>query len=509
MIIEKIATCLFANRLRSIKEFELFPDLVQSQQLQKNLNQAKKTEWGRLYDFASIKTYQQFSQTIPICDYNKLKPFIERMMQGENNILWPEKISWFAKSSGTSNDKSKFIPVSPCALKDCHYRGAKDTVATYLDNVIGSSLFSAGKSLVLGGCHKPSSLSQNIQFGDLSAILIENMNPIANKFRSPSKEIILMDEWEAKLNAICQKTIKESITNISGVPSWMLVLIKKILSTTNCNDLSEIWPKLEVFFHGGINFDPYRENYKKIISSPTMKYMETYNASEGFFALQNDLDEHSLLLLLDYGIFYEFIPLEDINKENPTTICLTDIELNKNYAILISTNSGLWRYLIGDTVMFTSSSPYKLIITGRTKHFINAFGEELMVHNTDKALAAACQATQAKICEYTLAPVYISAKEKGKHQWLIEFEEMPNSMDLFCELLDKNLKDANSDYEAKRYKNITLDKPEIILAQNGLFYRWLKIKGKLGGQHKVPRLSNSREYIEPLLLLNQQNEGSY
>jgi hypothetical protein len=501
MIFEKVASVLFGNRLKVLHQYEKYPELIQEDQLKTLVDNAKNTEWGRKYDYANIKSYSSFAENVPIQDYEDIKFYVERMMHGETNLIWPEKIHWFAQSSGTTNDKSKFIPVGKTSLQQCHYRGPTDIVATYLNNVTDSKLFS-GSALILGGSRKVAEYNKNVFVGDLSAVLISNMNPVANLFRTPSKKIILMDEWEEKLELICKTVKTKNVTNLSGVPSWFLVLINKLLADNQKTDLSEIWPDLEVFFHGGISFSPYREIYRQKISSSRMRYMETYNASEGFFAMQNDLSDPAMLLLLDYGVFYEFIPMEEIDSDNPRIFPLQDVEIGRNYAMIITTNNGLWRYKIGDTVEFTGKYPHKIIITGRTKHFINAFGEELMVANAEKALMIACNKTSAKVKEYTVAPVYMSDSNSGKHQWLIEFEEDPKSMTVFSTTLDDALKTVNSDYEAKRYKNMTLDFPEVIKARNGLFYDWLKMKGKLGGQNKVPRLSNSRDYMDSILPMN-------
>ncbi len=498
MILEKVASAIFSHRVKCITNFEKNPDAIQDEQFKNLIITAKNTEWGHKYDYASIRTYADYASRVPIQNYEDIKPWIQRMMQGENNILWPEKIKWFAKSSGTTGDKSKFIPVSKTSLNECHYKGAMDTVATYLSNTPNSRLFS-GKGLILGGSHKPVPFNQHAKAGDLSAVLIENINPMANFFRTPSKEIMLMNEWEEKLELICRNTIHDNITNISGVPSWFLVLIKKILKESGKLYLTDIWPNLEVFFHGGVSFIPYREQYESLIPSSRMHYMETYNASEGFFALQNDLSDPSMLLLLDYGIFYEFIPTDELDSEHPKACRLEDVEVNRNYALVMSSNNGFWRYIIGDTVRFTHIRPYKITITGRTRHYINAFGEEVIIDNVEKALSEACKATGAVICEYTVAPVYMSSQNKGRHQWLIEFEHAPSSIEIFTSVLDAALQAVNSDYEAKRYKNITLDMPEITVARHNQFYDWLKAQGKLGGQHKIPRLSNTREYIDPIL----------
>ena len=502
MILEKAAIRLFQFRLNSINHFKQHPEEIQNEQLMRLIKKARNTEWGLKYDYSSIKSYSDFVSRVPLQDYEDTKAYIHRMIEGESNLLWPEKVRWFAQSSGTTNDKSKYIPVSPASLKECHYRGGMDTLATYLNNTPNSKLLS-GKGLILGGSHKPVAYNQYIETGDLSAVLIENINPIANWFRTPGKEIILMDEWESKLEAICEHTHKKNITNMSGVPSWFLVLLKKMLERTRAKHLTEIWPNLEVFFHGGISFTPYAQQYKELIPSHKMNYMEVYNASEGFFSLQNDLSDPAMLLMLDYGVFFEFIPIDDIDSDNPVVVPIGDVEINRNYALVISSTNGLWRYKIGDTIKFTSKHPYKIVITGRTRHFINAFGEELMVGNTEKAIHKACEETGAKVREYTVAPVYMSTELKGRHQWLIEFEKMPNSIETFTLILDNTLKDLNSDYEAKRYKNITLEMPEITIAKKELFHNWLDKKGKLGGQHKVPRLSNSRDIIEDILLLNQ------
>jgi hypothetical protein len=502
MILEKATLYFFQSRLQCIKKFGQQPGEVQNQQLMHLIKTACQTEWGLKYDYASIRSYAGFAERVPVQDYDDAKVYIQRMMQGEGNVLWPEKISRFAQSSGTTGDKSKYIPVSPASLNECHYRGGLDTVVTYLDNTPGSNLFD-GKGLILGGSHKPAAHNRHVKTGDLSAILIENINPIANLVRTPSKKIILMDEWESKLDAICKKTHKENVTNLSGVPSWFLVLIKKMLEKTGKKSLLEVWPNLEVFFHGGVSFTPYKQQYSELIPASQMTYMETYNASEGFFALQNDFCDPALLLMLDYGLFYEFIPVEALDSDHPRAFSIEEVELNRNYAMLISGNNGLWRYKLGDTVQFTSKYPYKILVTGRTRNYINAFGEELMVGNADRAILKACETTGSKVSEYTAAPVYMSNEMKGRHQWLIEFEKAPADMELFTRTLDLALKELNSDYEAKRYKDMTLEMPEITLARNNLFHDWLKEIGKLGGQHKVPRLNNTRDIIDGILPFNQ------
>ncbi len=502
MNITRLISNVFNSRLKELELYTTRPDELQAKVLKSLINKAKNTEWGKLYDYKSINCYEDFKSRVPIQTYEEIKPYVERLRAGEQNLLWPSTIRWFAKSSGTTNDKSKFLPVSKESLKDIHYKGGQDVVALYLENNPSSKFFS-GKGLILGGSHRPNLNSNKSLVGDLSAILIENINPLVNFIRVPSKQTALMDEWEAKLERIANETINTNVTNLSGVPSWFLVLIKHILNKTGKHTLEEVWPNLEVFFHGGVAFTPYREQYNQVIKSDKMHYMETYNASEGYFGTQNDLLDPSMLLMIDYGVFYEFMPLEDLEKENPRVVCLEDVELNKNYALIISTSSGLWRYMIGDTVKFTNNRPYKFVITGRTKHFINAFGEELIVDNAEKGLAKACSETGAQVLEYTAAPVFMDNNAKCRHQWLIEFAKKPDSSVKFATILDDALKDLNSDYEAKRSKDIALQPLELIVARNGLFHDWMAMKGKLGGQNKVPRLSNSRSYIESMMELNK------
>ncbi len=498
----KIISKIFNSRLKEIDRYATHAAELQQAAWVRLIRTAKDTEWGKKFDYQSIRNYEDFSNRVPIQNYEEIKPYVERLWAGEQNLLWPSRIRWFAKSSGTTNDKSKFLPVSNDALKDIHYKGGTDAVAIYLRNNPDSRFFS-GKGLIMGGSLAPNLNSPHTQVGDLSAILIKNVSPLVNMIRVPSKEIALMSEWESKIEAIVNSTIKSDITSISGVPSWMLVLIKRILEKTGKSALEEVWPNLEVFFHGGVSFTPYREQFTQVIRRPDMRYVETYNASEGYFGTQDDPSDPSMLLMIDYGIFYEFIPLEDVDKEHPRIYPLKDIELHKNYAIVISTSCGLWRYVIGDTVRFTSRNPYKFVITGRTKHFINAFGEELIVDNAEKGLARACLETGAQVSEYSAAPVFMDQEAKCRHQWLIEFARMPDSIDKFAATLDSTLKEVNSDYEAKRWKDIALQPLEVIVARPNLFHDWLKQKGKLGGQHKIPRLSNTREYIEDMLILNR------
>lgn len=498
----KTLSFIFRYRLKKIDSFACHADRIQQQQLKSLLTEARNTEWGRKYDYKSITNYRIFRERVPIQGYDDIKPYIKRMINGERNLIWPSAVKWFAKSSGTTNDKSKYLPVTSEILQNCHYQGGKDVVALYLRQNPHSRFFSK-KGLILGGSHSPSTLNHQVNCGDLSAVLLQNISPLVNFIRVPEKKIILMSEWESKIKAIVDHTVKEDVCNLSGVPSWMLVLIKSILQKTGKEYLTDVWPNLEVFFHGGISFEPYRAQYKTLIPSDKMHYVETYNASEGFFALQDDLSVTAMLLMLDYGIFFEFIPVSERDKINPIVVPLEEVEVGKNYALVITTCGGLWRYQIGDTVRFTSVSPYKIVITGRTKHYINAFGEELMVDNADKAISRTCALTGAKVKEYTAAPLFLLNKAKGRHQWLIEFEKVPDSIDKFSALLDQSLKDLNSDYEAKRYKEISLQPLEVMVARPGIFYSWLKQKGKLGGQHKIPRLSNDRTYLEELLSLNR------
>lgn len=473
----------------------------QRRQLSGLIERARKTEWGKKYDFSTIRSYETFCRRVPLQTYDDVKPYVQRMINGEADILWRGRTKWFAQSSGTTNDKSKFIPVTHDILQEVHYRGGFDSVAMYLKQNPQSRFFD-GKGLILGGSHKPSPLNRHASCGDLSAVLLQNLSPLVNLIRVPDKKVILMDEWESKIRAIVQGTIHKPVNNLSGVPSWMLVLIKAVLKESGKEYLNEVWPGLEVFFHGGISFEPYREQYKALIPSDGMHYVETYNASEGFFSIQSDPSDRSMLLMTDYGVFYEFIPLDKREDGKAEAIPLEEVETGKNYAMVISTCGGLWRYQIGDTVRFTSVFPHKIVISGRTKHYINAFGEELMVDNADKGLSRACAATGAKVKEYTVAPLFMLNKAKGRHQWFIEFEEKPELMDEFAALLDKALQNLNSDYEAKRYKEISLQPLEVIVAREGAFYDWLKAKGKLGGQHKIPRLSNDRTYMDELVKYN-------
>ena len=495
-IINSFASWVLKQRIHQIELFLKYPNEVQEELLMNLIQSSKNTVLGKKYEYSSIKSYATFAERIPISTYEELQPLIERTRQGEQNVFWEEPIKWFAKSSGTTNAKSKFIPVSNEALEDCHYKGSKDLLCLYLSNNENSELF-LGKSLRLGGSSQIYEDNDTF-FGDLSAILIENM-PIWAEFSStPSSKISLMSEWETKIAAIINETKNENVTSFAGVPSWMLVLMNKMLEETGKGNLLEIWPNLEVYFHGGVNFEPYREQYQKILPKKDFKYYEIYNASEGFFAIQDLNNSSDLLLMLDYGIFYEFIPMDTFGTPNQKVIRLADVELFKNYALVITTNSGLWRYLIGDTVRFTSLNPYRIRVTGRTKHHINVFGEELMVENTDQAIAKACKMTNTEVVDYTVAPVFMEGKEKGAHEWMIEFKENPIDINYFKKVLDEAIQSLNSDYEAKRHNNMTLNPLTVNIARKNLFYDWLKDRNKLGGQHKIPRLSNQRDYLEQL-----------
>jgi hypothetical protein len=497
-IITSIVGWFNTKRLHEIDLFRRFPHEVQEETLLKLVEKAKDTAYGRTFGFDEITSIPQFQAKVPIIDYEKVKPFVERLRRGEENLLWPSEIKWFAKSSGTTSDKSKFIPVTRDALEECHFRGGKDVLAIYTDLYPDSSIFS-GKGLTLGGSHQVDNFSNASFYGDLSAILIENLPWWADFIRTPSQKVALIPEWEKKLESLTKEALKENVTNLAGVPSWNLVMIKYILDHTGKNNLLEIWPDLELFTHGGVSFTPYREQFKRLIPSSNMHYMETYNASEGFFAIQDNPCTDDMLLMLDYGIFYEFIPFDQLGLSNPKVLSIADIELNKNYAMLISTNSGLWRYMIGDTVMFTSTFPHKIKITGRTKHFINAFGEEVIIDNAEQALKIACEKTGASIRDYTAAPIYMGDNAKGAHEWLIEFDTAPSDLSFFTTVLDNALCAINSDYEAKRYKGITLSIPVVRSMEPGTFFNWMRERGKLGGQNKVPRLSNTREFVDALL----------
>ena len=498
MSVTKIIRNVFTSRMRELEKHQTQGEQLQRQVLARLLREARDTEYGRQHAFATTKGYDDFVKLNSVNTYEELKGAIDRMRHGEQNVLWPGRVKWYAKSSGTTNDKSKFIPVSRQGLQDTHYQGGYDSVTIYLRNHPDSRLFD-GRALILGGSHAPNYNLPGTLVGDLSAILIENINPLANMVRVPKKQTALLADFEQKRDRIARESMHKNVTNISGVPSWMLSVLHRVMELSGKQHLEEVWPNLEVFFHGGVAFTPYRSQYEQLITSPRMHYMETYNASEGFFGLQDDPADKSMLLMLDYGVFYEFQPMD-----GGDIVPLWGVQPGKNYAMLISTTCGLWRYMLGDTVRFTSVNPYKFVISGRTKSFINAFGEELIVDNAEQGLSYACEQTGAEVLEYTAAPVFMDANAKCRHQWLIEFAKPPQDLARFAALLDERLQQLNSDYEAKRYKNITLQPLEIVKARTGLFAEWMKLRGKLGGQNKVPRLSNSREHIEQLLVLNEK-----
>jgi hypothetical protein len=496
-LLNSVVSWLMKKRIHQIELFQKYPCDVQTELLKKLIVAAKDTDWGKIYDYKSITNASEFSKRVPVSDYESLKPYITRLMKGEQNVLWNSDIKWFAKSSGTTGDKSKFIPVSVEALEECHFKGGKDALSIYCNNNPETTLFN-GKGLALGGSHQISDFNNESYYGDLSAIIIQNLPWWAQFLRTPNLSIALMDEWESKIEKMAEVTIAEDVTNISGVPSWTLLLLKRILEKTGKQNIKEVWPNIELFAHGGVSFAPYREQFGKLISNDKMNYLETYNASEGFFGIQDRNHADDMLLMLDYGVYYEFIPAEDFEKDEPSTLSLDEVETGKNYALVISTNAGLWRYKIGDTITFTSLNPHRIKITGRTKNFINACGEELIVDNAEKALAIACEKSGAQIRDYTAAPVFFDDNDVAAHEWLIEFEVAPSGLEYFTEVLDNALKSINSDYEAKRYQNLVLRLPVIRAVPDRTFYKWMKAKGKLGGQHKVPRLANDRRYVDEI-----------
>lgn len=502
-LLGSLVSWFFRRRIQQIEYDMLHATDVQERTFKELIKTAKNTVWGEKYGYDSINSYQEFKNRVPISEYDELKPYIERTMKGEQNVLWPTDINWFAKSSGTTNDKSKFIPVSEEALDGCHFQGGRDVLTVYCHNNPDTKFFD-GKGLVLGGSHKVSNYNENTSFGDLSAVMMANLPFWVNFLRTPDLSIALLDEWEEKIEKTAAATINEDVTNIFGVPTWTVVLINHLLEKTGKNNLLDIWPNLEVYVHGGVSFVPYREQFKKLIPSSKMNYLETYNASEGFFGLQVENNSDDMLLMTDYGVFYEFVKSEELyTTDNPKACTIGDVETGVNYAVIISTNAGLWRYILGDTIKFTSTSPYKFKITGRTKLFINAFGEELMIENAEKALADACYTHNATVKDFTAAPIYFDTNDvqgkSGGHEWLIEFESIPDNLQAFGETLDTKLKEVNSDYEAKRHKDMALKPPTIHVMANGTFNQWLKAKDKLGGQHKVPRLSNNRTIVEEIL----------
>lgn len=506
MSITAIARHLFTPRQHALERYLNEGETLQASVLRHLLQRAAETEYGRAHLFKHTQSYDDFARNVPINTYEELKADIDRMRHGEHDVLWPGRIKWYAKSSGTTNDKSKFIPVSAEGLQRLHYKGGRDVVALYLRNNPNSRLFD-GRSLILGGSHQQNYDLEDSLVGDLSAILIENITPAANLVRVPQKRTALLSDFELKRDRIAHECLNKNVTNISGVPSWMMSVLVRLLEISGKEHVEDVWPNLEVFFHGGIAFTPYRSQYERIITSPRMHYMETYNASEGFFGIQSDPADKAMLLMIDYDVFYEFIPMDEFGTSHPNVVPLWGVETGRDYAMLISTSCGLWRYLIGDTIRFTSKAPYKFVITGRTKYFINAFGEELVQDNAEQGLDYACRQTGAEVREYTAAPVFMNDKAQCRHQWLIEFATPPADVNHFAHLLDQRLQQLNSDYEAKRYHDITLQHLELVVARQGLFDDWLRQKGKLGGQHKVPRLGNDRTNIDELLALNSQPQS--
>lgn len=490
-------------RQSAINNFMLNPADTQRQVFNALIGSAQFTEYGKKYNFEKIDKIEDFKKNVLVNDYDTLKPYIQRILEGEQNILWQSPISWFAKSSGTTSDKSKFIPISKECLDENHYKAGKDVLALYLKQY-PESRFMSGKCLVIGGSHQINQLNADSFYGDLSAVMLQNMPLYSHIMKTPDLSIALMNEWEEKIEKMAHTTIAENVTYIAGVPTWTIVLIKRILEIAGTKDLREVWPNLELYIHGGVSFKPYRNQFKEFIPSHAMHYLETYNASEGFFAAQDDLSQEGMLLLLNHGIFYEFMPLEEYGKEHPHTVGLKEVELNKSYALIINTNCGLWRYMVGDTVQFTSLNPFRIKVTGRLKHFINAFGEELIIDNSDHAIEEACKQTGAVVNDYTAAPVYMTGNTNGAHEWIIEFDNLPCPLEKFVEIMDKALQAVNSDYEAKRQKDIALRMPVVHIMPKDGFKRWLKDKGKLGGQHKVPRLSNERNYLEEIMPYTQK-----
>lgn len=504
-LINSVLSWLIKKRIHQIELFTKYPHEVQREWFKKLITTARNTEWGIKYDYQSISNPEQFKERVPLHTYDTLKPYIDLLREGRQNILWPTEIRWFAKSSGTTSDKSKFIPVSQESLEECHFKGGKDMLSLYCNNFPNTALFD-GRGLAMGGSHKISEIDTASYYdGDLSAIIIQNLPYWAEFIRVPKKSTALMDNWEDKIDLMATETIPHNVTSLSGVPSWMMLLLKRVLEKTGQSDIMEVWPNLEVYFHGGVSFQPYQAQFNQLISSPAMNYMETYNASEGFFGIQDLSGSEDLLLMLDYGIYYEFVPVTEIDNPHPMAIGLDEVDLHTNYAMVISTNAGLWRYIIGDTIRFTSLNPYRIRITGRTKNFINAVGEELIVDNAEKAMTIACAECNALVNEFTAAPYFLENESRVAHEWLIEFEKEPDDLEYFTETLDNALKSLNSDYEAKRFRDMVLCQPRVRKLPATTFYNWLKQKGKLGGQNKVPRLANNRKYIDEILETIDQN----
>jgi len=491
---------LLERRLPRIEAMAQHPGEVQQGVFQQLIRKGKYTEWGRLHHYDTIRTVQDFQQRVPVSSYEDLFPYIERVMKGEQKLLWPSTIHWFSKSSGTTNARSKFIPISQESLDECHFKGGKDMMALYVANRPDTKTFE-GKGLSIGGSLHENPYSQHGFAGDVSAVVMKNLPSWAQYIRTPPVEVALMSKWEDKIDRMAEITAQENVTSILGVPTWTLVLLEKVLALTGKQSILEVWPNFEVFIHGAVAFQPYRELFtQSVFPSSQVTYLETYNASEGFFALQDDVNRiGEMLVMLDYGIFYEFVPIEQADQPFPRALTIEEVELGKNYALIISTNGGLWRYRIGDTVRFTSKYPFRLKVSGRTKHFINAFGEEVIVENAELAITKACEATGATVSDYTAGPVYMGNGTNGRHEWIIEFAQKPSDFDAFCEVLDQTLRQVNSDYDAKRYNDMVLKKPVIHVVRRGTFYEWMKDRGKVGGQHKVPRLSNNRDYLDDIL----------
>lgn len=505
-LLNSIFTWVIKKRIHQIELFIKYPHEVQDEIFKKLIQTAAHTEFGRTFRFADIQSYEQYRERVPVHTYENIFPYIDRLMRGEQNILWPTEIKWFSKSSGTTNARSKFIPVSQEALEDCHFKGGKDLLSIYVNNNPETRMFD-GKGLAVGGSHQINEYdpSASSYYGDVSAVIMQNLPHWAQFIRTPSLETALMGNWEEKIEKMAHETAQVNVTHIAGVPTWTVLLLQRIVEIEGKKNILEIWPDLEVFFHGAVSFKPYRKLFETLIPKESMKYWETYNASEGFFGIQDRTNSDEMLLMLDYGIFYEFIPLEEAQSENPRAIPLTEVQLNRNYAMVISTNSGLWRYSIGDTIKFTSLSPYRIKITGRTKHFINAFGEEVIIENAEAAITKACELTGAVIDNFTAAPVYLEEGKKGGHEWIVEFKVKPQNLHEFTRILDGALRSINSDYDAKRTRDLALVAPKIHSVETGTFYNWMKKRGKLGGQNKVPRLSNNREFVDDIL--NMVNRG--
>ncbi|HAW52222.1 MAG TPA: hypothetical protein DCX54_07845 [Flavobacteriales bacterium] len=495
-ILNSLLSWVMKKRIHQIGLFMKYPSEVQDEWLDRLLASSFKTEWGRKYDYKSIRSLREYKERVPVQDYEDIKPYVKRLQKGEEDLLWPGETIWFAKSSGTTNDKSKFIPVTKEALEECHFKGGKDMLSIYCNNTPDTQIFN-GKGLMLGGSSQLLPGHRDSYSGDLSSIIINNLPFWADLFKTPDTSISLMHNWEEKLDKIAHSTLNEDVTNIAGVPSWMLKMLHKILEFTDAKTVMDVWPNLEVYFHGAVNFEPYRLQYDEIIGKK-INYLELYNASEGFFGIQDQSRVSEMLLMLDYGIYYEFIPMNELDRDHPNTLSLEEVEIGKNYAMVISTNAGLWRYKIGDTIQFTSLSPFRIIVSGRTKHFINAFGEEVIIDNADRSISIACERTNSRISDYTAAPIYLTNKSAGGHEWLIEFEKEPENLENFAQILDEALKSVNSDYEAKRTGDIALKMPVIQSVKRNTFYNWLKHKNRLGGQNKVPRLSNERKILEEL-----------